>query len=105
MIDGKPIDKASIVLTPVTQGFPAIGVLENGSFEIPQDAGPTAGELWVRINPDPAHGESTPPATMTSRDGSSRKAGIPKKFQKNGTVKVTLTPGKEQDITLELTSK
>lgn len=104
MIDSRPVDQASIVLTPVDQGLPAIGVLSNGSFEIPEDSGPTAGEFWVRINPDPALGESTSRNGASPQQASSRKMGIPKKFQRNGTIKVTVTPEKEQNISLELTS-
>lgn len=104
MIDSRPVDQASIVLTPVDQGLPAIGVLSNGSFEIPEDSGPTAGEFWVRINPDPALGESPSRNGAPPPQASARKLGIPKKFQKNGTIKVTVTPGKEQNISLELTS-
>lgn len=105
MIDSKPIDKASIVLTPVNQGFSAIGVLSNGSFMIPQDAGPTTGDFWVRINPDPVLEDLTSRSGATPRDGSLRNSEIPKKFQKNGTIKVTIIPQKEQNISLELTSK
>ncbi len=58
-VDGKPIEHATLILTPASQkGVPVTTRIEAGRFAFTRQTGPHVGEYTVRVNPDEASIES-----------------------------------------------
>jgi hypothetical protein len=101
-LDGAPLQKATLILTPKGSGQAVAASILDGKFEVPENLGPTAGYYDVRINP--LDGSDDPESFLThARDGKNKQR-IPKAYQKDGNLSVSIqgTPG--ETFTFELKS-
>lgn len=107
-LDGQPLQQATLILTPKTNGSPTAAVIENGRFGISAEYGPTPGDYFVRINPPPGGQEPTVREPGLERSDSHRETDvqrIPIAYQRNGEISVTLTGDHHQLLRFALRSR
>jgi hypothetical protein len=103
-LDGKPVEDASIVLTPERGGLGSVGKIVEGQFSIAQEYGPTQGEFNVRINPDEAELEEFA-ASPQPHQRTHQKRQIPKIYQANGRLTAVVSDREDQVLKFELSSR
>lgn len=105
-LDGQPLDRATLILTPQGAGRAAAACIEAGAFELTSIDGPTQGTFHIRINPiDPMSADRNEgPNTGLHRagDGSSP---LPLHYQRDGHLQVTITGQSHQHLDLRLSSR
>ncbi len=100
-LDTKPLNNATVILTPIGPGLAAAAVVENGKFVMTEESGPTIGEFHVRINPMEAEMEAINPAEPV-RDN--QRPTVPKVYQRDGKLRATITADPNQQLELKLFS-
>lgn len=101
-LDGIPLENATLILTPKGKGQVVAASVTQGVFSVPQTLGPTPGDYFVRINPLDGHDD--PESFVAHTKAGKKKQRIPKIYQSDGklVVSVTGTPG--ETFLLELFS-
>lgn len=100
-LDGEPVDDATIVLNPKTQGPAAVALITGGEFQFSKLDGPAVGSYDVRISPNEAEMQevAVDPEVLKTQSG-----GIPTAYQRGGILTVEISGDLEQRIELELDS-
>ncbi|MFN7731803.1 MAG: hypothetical protein ACK5OB_07870 [Pirellula sp.] len=105
-LDGQPLDRATLILTPQGRGRAAAACIEAGKFELTSIDGPTQGTFHIRINPlDPMSGDRNegPNASLQgTRQGSQL---LPLRYQRDGLLQVTIAGQPHQHLDLRLSSR
>ncbi len=102
-INGQPINDATLILTPIGEGLAAAATIQDGSFELSADVGPSAGDFNVRINPNEAEVEGFAPSKHPHN--ANARPRIPRLFQRNGSLIVQVTGERDQTLDFDLSSK
>ena len=102
-LDGKPLDRAIIVFTPIGSGLAAAAEIQAGRFSLTRDDGPTCGEFHVRINPQEVEIENVEHEPVQSRTRH-RPPRVPLRYQSEGALRATITTAPGQALKFELTS-
>ena len=102
-LDGQPVDNATLIMTPKGKGLAAAALIHEGSFEFAADAGPSAGEFGVRINPNEGEIEET--AENAHPPKANSRPRIPKIYQRDGSLNAKITGEPDQSLVFELSSK
>jgi hypothetical protein len=95
-LDGNPLPYGNIVFLG---GKISSALVENGSYSIPEEQGPTLGEATVQIsgyNEKPVSaedGEATANSKQNPDNASAGKNIVPKQYNAATTLKVTITSG------------
>lgn len=101
-LDGVPLENATLILTPKGKGQVVAATVTQGVFSVPQAIGPTLGDYSVRINPFDGHDD--PESFASHTKAGKKKQLIPKIYQGDGKLVVSVkgTPG--ETFLLELFS-
>jgi hypothetical protein len=102
-LNGQSVSNATLILTPTGEGLAAAATIRNGVFELPAEVGPTAGEFYVRINPNEGETEDAPRSMRPSK--ASPRPKIPSIYQRNGALKTEVTNASNQTFDFDLKSK
>ena len=101
-LDNEPVDGGTITFKPVNpDGRTASTLIRGGTYEIPEDKGPTLGNYKVAITwskPINPPSEENPDAPVPSKEA------IPEKFNKETTLEEEIQAG-ENVLDFELSSK
>ena len=100
-LDTKPVGNATIIFTPIGPGLAAAAVIENGTFAMTEENGPTIGEFHVRINPMEAEIEQVNPTELSRVN---RRPLIPKTYQREGRLRATISAEPNQKLEFKLSS-
>ena len=101
-LDGAPLEKATLILTPKGSGQAVAASILEGKFEVPRNLGPKAGHYDVRINP--LDGSDDPETFLANaREGKSKQR-IPNAYQKDGNLSVSIPGSPGETFTFELKS-
>ena len=57
-LDSQPLGEGTITFTPIGKGLSSGGTIQNGSYSIPEDQGPSEGKFKVAVNSRKATGKS-----------------------------------------------
>ena len=100
-LDGVPLENATLILTPKGKGQAVAANIVDGKFQVPENLGPTRGEYDVRINP--LDGNDDPESFVANARSGKKKQLIPKEYQSDGklTVSVMGTPGESFQLELK----
>lgn len=103
-LDGKPVDRATIIFTPVGDGLSAAAVIVDGKFSLSEEDGPTVGQFDVRVNPMDAELDQVEADPSVLADAN-RKPSVPKVYQTHGKLKATITNQPDQVLEYPLATK
>ena len=112
-IDGKPLLAGEIYLIPLADApLPRCGTeVVSGQFAFLQPAGPVPGayrvEIWPKhpAEPDPDDTAAVQAFLASSRQQNSSMPVVPPRYNKNSELSVTVHPGDNNKLELELTSR
>ena len=102
-LDGRPVNNATLILTPTGAGLAAAATIRDGAFELPAEVGPSSGDFTVRINPQEAEIEET--AESPHPPKANARPRIPKIYQRDGALNAKITGEPNQTLAFELTTK
>jgi hypothetical protein len=104
-LDGQPLDRATLILTPQGPGRAAAACIDAGKFELTSLDGPTQGTSHIRINPlDPMSADRND-GPNTSRQGTRHGSHLPPlRYQRDGHLQVTIAGQPHQHLDLRLSS-
>ncbi len=100
-LDAKPLNNATVILTPIGPGLAAAAVIENGKFAMTEENGPTIGEFHVRINPMEAEIEAVNPAAPVRGN---QRPQVPRVYQRDGKLRASISADPNQQLELKLFS-
>ncbi|GAA5507674.1 hypothetical protein [Novipirellula caenicola] len=107
--DGKPIERATLILTPASQtGTPVATRIDTGRFAFTRLTGPYAGEYTVRVNPDEPAIESIievaeqDPRKAAREFGVQRSKSLPRNATTNMTKQIEVTPQQKSPLRIDL---
>ncbi len=103
LLDGKPLDRATIIMIPKGPGFSVAAEIRAGAFELPVEFGPTAGEFHVRINPNEMQVEEV--ADSSQLPQATSRPRIPKFYQREGALDAKINGEPNQELVFQLTSR
>jgi hypothetical protein len=101
-LNGKPLENATLIFTPKRKGQVVAAIVVHGTFTVPQAIGPTLGEYSVRVNPLDGHGD--PESFVTHSKVGKNQQVIPKTYQGDGKLSVSVTGTPGETLLLELFS-
>lgn len=104
-LDGIPLENVTLILTPKGKGQVVAATVVAGKFYVPKPLGPTPGVYSVRINP--VDGNDDPVSLVAGLKAGKKKQLIPKSFQSDGKLSVSVTgpPGKSYQFDLKSTER
>lgn len=101
-LDGQPLVSATLILTPKGEGQVVAASIIEGKFKLPRQFGPRPGDYLVRINP--IDGNDDPQTFVTNAKAAKKKQLIPKEYQCDGKLSVTISGKPDENLLLELNS-
>jgi hypothetical protein len=103
--NGQPIEQGTIIFEPSDGGRMSVGEIDNGSYNIPRDRGPTAGAYIVRITANRPTGKKLKAAVYADDQTPVDvfEQFIPVKFNQSSSLAVDIEPtaGATYDFALD----
>jgi hypothetical protein len=100
----QPLDRGSIVFVP-TEGHrgPKVGgEVLSGRYAVARERGPSPGTYRVEVRADTGERPHSPTDKPAARGGKSANQAIPKEYNDNTKLKVTIKAGEESDVSFDL---
>lgn len=105
-LDGQPLDRATLILTPQGHGRAAAACIDAGKFELTSIDGPTQGTFHIRINPlDPMSADLNEGPNASLQDTRHGSHLLPLRYQRDGLLQVTIDGQPHQQLDLRLSSR
>lgn len=101
-LDGVPLENATLILTPKGKGQAVAANIVDGKFQVPENLGPTLGDYHARINP--LDGNDDPESFIANARSGKKKQLIPKEYQSDGKLTVSVKGTPDEAFQLELKS-
>lgn len=101
-LDGKPVENATIILTPKRTGRAAAASIVRGKYSFTETDGPLPGEFDVRINPNEGEIEEIAPAEVSQAN---RRPRIPRVYQLPGKLTASVSQQTQGQLDFQLSSR